>query len=81
MNKMDVSEKVIHIIKETLNKTDPGKIVPDSEIIRDLGADSLDCMEMVMCIEDAFDIDIPDEFIPRLKTVKDVIGCVENVCQ
>ena len=54
------------------------KLVDSAKIIEDLGADSLDIVEMFMTLEDEFDIVISDETVVTLKTVGDVISYVEN---
>jgi acyl carrier protein len=51
---------------------DLGEVTPDARILDDLGADSLDVVEMVMSIEEAFDIEVPDEDVEELRTVSDV---------
>ena len=57
----DVSEKVKKIIAEHLGIDDMSKITDDAKFIDDLGADSLDTVELVMAFEEAFDVEIPDE--------------------
>jgi acyl carrier protein len=69
-------EKVMHpkvkdIIVEQLG-VDPEKVKPEASFIDDLGADSLDIVELVMTMEEEFDIEIPDEDAEKLKTVNDV---------
>lgn len=54
------------------------KLVDNARIIEDLGADSLDIVEMFMTLEEEFDITIPDENVVTLKTVGDVISYIEN---
>ena len=51
---------------------DPGEMRPDANILEDLGADSLDVVEMVMAIEEAFDIEVSDEDAEAMRTVGDV---------
>ena len=63
--------KVRNILAEQLG-VDLGEVTPDARILDDLGADSLDVVEMVMSIEEAFDIEIPDEDVEDLRTVADV---------
>ena len=57
----DVAEKVKKIIAEHLGIDDMEKITEDAKFIDDLGADSLDTVELVMAFEEAFDVEIPDE--------------------
>ncbi|GMV64877.1 MAG: acyl carrier protein [Candidatus Omnitrophica bacterium] len=71
-----VEEKVKAIIVDKL-KVDASEITPDKEIVRDLGADSLDQVELVMELEEQFGVDeIPEEEAAQLKTVGDVIKYV-----
>jgi acyl carrier protein len=63
--------KVRNILAEQLG-VDLGEVTPDARILDDLGADSLDVVEMVMSIEEAFDIEVPDEDVEELRTVSDV---------
>ncbi len=53
-------------------------VTDDSNIAEDLGADSLDLVEILMSLEDEFGISIPDEAIPQIKTIKDVVAFIEN---
>jgi acyl carrier protein len=71
-----VEEKVIGIVSDQLD-TPKEDIVRDSSFVDDLKADSLDIVELVMALEDEFDIKIPDEDYDKIKTVGDVIGYVE----
>ena len=66
-----VSGKVKDIIVEQLG-CEPERIKSESSFIEDLGADSLDIVELVMAMEEEFDIEIPDEDAEKLKTVGDV---------
>ena len=68
---MSISPKVKDIIVEQLG-VDPEKVKPEASFIDDLGADSLDIVELVMAMEEEFDIEIPDEEAEKLKTVNDV---------
>lgn len=67
--------KEIIIEKLGINKD---KVIPQAEIINDLGADSLDVVELIMALEDEFDLDIPDEDAEKLKTVKLIVDYVES---
>src|SRR5262245_25214928 len=58
-------------------RVDPRHIVPDARLVRDLGADSLDSVALVMTIEDRFAIDMPDEDVEELRTVRQLIEYVE----
>ncbi len=68
---MSVQTKVKDIIVDQLG-VDPEKVKLESKFIEDLGADSLDIVELVMAMEEEFDIEIPDEDAEKLKTVNDV---------
>ncbi len=74
---MDNFEKVRDIIAEQLS-IDPAQIVPEATFTEDLGADSLDAVEMVMAVEEEFDISVPDEALESIKTVGDLLALVEE---
>jgi len=63
--------KVRNIVAEQLG-VDVAEVTPDARILDDLGADSLDVVEMVMSLEEAFDIEVPDQDVEELRTVADV---------
>lgn len=74
---MDIQNKVIELIANQLNlKTE--EIKPESQILNDLGADSLDVVEMLMALEEEFGITIPAEEATALATVEDVIKVIES---
>jgi acyl carrier protein len=64
---------VIDLIVDQLG-VDADSVTPDANFIDDLGADSLDTVELVMAFEEEFDIEIPDEDAEKLETVSDAIG-------
>ena len=68
---MSINPKVKDIIVEQLG-VDPEKVKSEASFIDDLGADSLDIVELVMAMEEEFDLEIPDEDAEKLKTVNDV---------
>src|ERR1700739_4195714 len=72
-----VDEKVKQIIGEQLG-VDEGEVTPNASFVDDLGADSLDTVELVMAFEEAFDIEIPDEDAEKIKTVKDAIDYIDK---
>ena len=74
---MSMSEKIKNLIAQQLNKS-VDEITDDKEIVKDLGADSLDVVEMLMSIEDEFEIEIPDEKIESLKTVGQVVEYIQD---
>ena len=69
--------EIIEIIAEQL-VIDANSITPESNIIDDLKADSLAIVEMLMTIEEKFDVGVPDEDVPNLKTVQDIADYVES---
>lgn len=74
---MAIHPKVKDIIVEQLG-VDPDKVKAEASFIDDLGADSLDIVELVMAMEEEFDIEIPDEDAEKLKTVQDVASYLEK---
>ena len=74
---MSVEQRVKQIIVEQLG-VDEGQVDNSASFVDDLGADSLDIVELVMAFEEAFDIDIPDENAEKIATVKDAIDYIEN---
>ncbi len=74
---MSAEEKVIDIIVEQLS-VDKDKVVPSASFVDDLGADSLDLVELIMAMEEAFGIEIPDEVAEKITTVKDAIDHVNK---
>ena len=74
----EVSEKVKKIIAEHLGIDDLSKITEDAKFIDDLGADSLDTVELVMAFEEAFDVEIPDDKAETILTVGDAISHLES---
>jgi len=73
----DISERVIAIVMEHLG-VEKDKITESSSFIDDLGADSLDTVELVMAFEEEFSIEIPDDAAETITTVKDAIGFIES---
>ena len=71
-----ILDNVKKILVEQLD-VDEGAVTPESSIIDDLGADSLDIVDMVMSLEEEFDVEIPDEEIEGMKTVGDIIAFIE----
>lgn len=70
-------EKVKKLISNQLN-VDESKITEDSRLIEDLGADSLDTVEMLMAFEEEFGISIPDEQAMQMRTVKDIVELIDS---
>ena len=73
---MSVEKKVKEIVAEQLGR-DANEVTDGASFIDDLGADSLDIVELVMAMEDEFGIEIPDEEAEKIKTVKDVIEYIK----
>ena len=73
---MAVFERVRDVIAKELNVSED-QITPDATFADDLGADSLDVVELVMTLEDEFDISIPDEDAEKIRTVADAVGYIE----
>ncbi len=73
-----VFEKVRKLLAESLNIDDPSKITLESNIVQDLGADSLDMVEMLMALEDNFGITVPDEAANELVTVGAIVKYIED---
>ncbi len=74
----EIKEKVIEIVCEQMG-VPREKVSPETSFINDLGADSLDTVELIMEFEDAFDLNIPDEVAEKIQTVGDAIKyVVEN---
>jgi acyl carrier protein len=73
----DVAERVKKIIVEHLGVED-AKVIENANFIEDLGADSLDTVELVMAFEEEFGIEIPDEAAEKILTVKDAVGYIKN---
>ncbi|HQX49153.1 MAG TPA: acyl carrier protein [Planctomycetaceae bacterium] len=74
---MSIQERVIGIVSEQLD-VPKEEISPDSSFVDDLKADSLDIVELVMALEDEFDVKIPDEHYDQIKTVGNAIKYIEE---
>lgn len=72
-----VEEKVKQIIVEQLG-VDEAEVTANASFVDDLGADSLDRVELIMAFEEAFDIEIPDEEAEKIKTVQDATSYVDQ---
>lgn len=73
----DVGERVKNIIVEQLGVT-PDQVVPEASFIEDLGADSLDTVELVMALEEEFDAEIPDEEAEKITTVQQAVDYIAS---
>ncbi len=74
---MSTFEKVRNMLVDKLGVAED-KITPDSEIIKDLGADSLDLVEMLLSLEENFGVTVSDEQTENIKTVKDIVEIIDN---
>jgi acyl carrier protein len=74
---MSVEAKVKEIIVENLG-VDAEKVTPEASFVEDLGADSLDTVELVMAFEEEFDVEIPDEDAEKMRTVGEAITYLKN---
>ncbi len=72
-----IEEKVKQIIVEELG-VDEAEVIPNARFIDDLGADSLDTVELVMRFEEEFGIEIPDEEAEKIQAVKDAVDYIEK---
>ncbi len=77
MSEKSIEDKVKDIIVEQLGVT-PEQVTPNASFIEDLGADSLDTVELVMAFEEEFNVEVPDEDAEKLQTVGDVIKYIED---
>ena len=73
----EIEEKVKKIVIDHLG-IEESKVTPESKFIDDLGADSLDTVELVMAFEEKFGIEIPDDAAETIQTVKDAISYIES---
>ena len=73
----NIEQKVKDIIVEQLG-VDAGEVKPEASFVNDLGADSLDTVELVMALEESFDMEIPDEEAEKIQTVGQAIDYIKN---
>ena len=74
---MSTADKVKELISQQLNKS-VDEITEEKEVVKDLGADSLDVVEMLMSLEEEFGITVPEEDAVNIKTVGDIIKLIEE---
>ncbi|MBR3836281.1 MAG: acyl carrier protein [Clostridia bacterium] len=74
---MNIFEKLKEILAEQL-EIDEDKITYESHILDDLGADSLDVVDLIMSIEDEFGMEVPDEAVDSIRTVEDMVKYIED---
>jgi len=74
---MALFDEVKEVIVEQLNVS-PDEVKPESKFVEDLGADSLDVVEMIMALEEKFEIEIPDSEAEKIQTVQDVVDYIQK---
>jgi len=74
---MAILEEVIEVVCEQLD-AEAGNVTADSKFVEDLGADSLDVVELVMALEEKFDLEIPDEEAENIQTVANAVKYIED---
>ncbi|MEO1923127.1 acyl carrier protein [Caminibacter sp.] len=74
---MALFDEVKEVIVEQLNVS-PEEVKPEAKFVEDLGADSLDVVEMIMALEEKFEIEIPDSEAEKIQTVQDVVDYIEK---
>jgi acyl carrier protein len=72
MDRNEMHKKIVDIIANQLG-VDKEMVTPEANVVDDLGADSLDVVELVMALEEAFDLEIPDDEAEKIRTVKDIL--------
>lgn len=77
MSETEIFEKVKKIVADQLG-VDPAEVTPEASFANDLGADSLDTVELVMALEEEFDIEIPDEAAEEIATVQAAVNYIAN---
>ncbi|MBD2251623.1 acyl carrier protein [Nostoc parmelioides] len=78
MSQSEIFEKVKSIVVEQLSVEDPEIVTPQASFANDLQADSLDTVELVMALEEEFDIEIPDEAAEKITTVQEAVDYISN---
>jgi acyl carrier protein len=74
---MALIDDIKEVVVEQLS-VNPDEVKPEAKFVEDLGADSLDVVELVMALEEKFDIEIPDDEAEKIGTVQDVLTYIEN---
>jgi acyl carrier protein len=77
---MAIEERVREIIVEQLGVNED-EVIPEASFIDDLGADSLDIVELVMAMEEEFDLEIPDEDAEKIQTIQDAVNYIKQKAQ
>jgi len=76
--KMAIDQQMVDIIVEQLS-VEKDKVVPNASFVDDLGADSLDLVELIMAMEEEFDVEIPDEEAEKINTVQNAIDYINKL--
>ncbi len=76
----EMQKKVVDIIANQLG-VEKESVTAEASVVDDLGADSLDVVELVMALEEAFDLEIPDDDAEKIRTVKDIVDYLESHSQ
>ncbi|MCB0326174.1 MAG: acyl carrier protein [Bdellovibrionales bacterium] len=74
----EIMNKLKQVITDQLGVEDESKITPEATFIEDLGADSLDVVELVMAMEETFELEIPDEDAEKIKTVGQALSFIQS---
>lgn len=74
---MSITDKIVKVISDKLG-IDRVEVIPEASLVDDLGADSLDLVELIMSMEEEFDIEIPDDDAEKIITVKHAINYVKE---
>jgi acyl carrier protein len=77
MTEQEIFEQVKKVVSEKL-EVEPSIVTPEAHIANDLNADSLDTVELVMALEDAFDVEIPDEASEKITTIQEIVDYISE---
>jgi acyl carrier protein len=80
MSNAELQEKIVEIIANQLG-IDREDVTPEASVVDDLGADSLDVVELIMALEEEFNLEIPDEEAEKIKSVQDIFNHMETALQ